>query len=81
VVIPLGGLHHLHRVDPNATPQALTYCLLLLLLLSHSPYTDPYDGSTKQGPELTLVPEVGKPAKVVILNVYAGKVSPGRWPS
>jgi hypothetical protein len=25
------------------------------------------------------VPEVGKPAKVVILNVYAGKVSPGRW--
>jgi hypothetical protein len=53
--------------------------LLLLLLLSHSPYTDPYDGSTKQGPELTLVPEVGKPAKVVILNVYAGKVSPGRW--
>jgi hypothetical protein len=54
--------------------------LLLLLLLpschSSSPYTDPYDGSTKQGPELTLVPEVGKPAKVVILNVYAGKVSP-----
>jgi hypothetical protein len=58
----------------------LLLLLLLLLLLpschSSSPYTDPYDGSTKQGPELTLVPEVGKPAKVVILNVYAGKVSP-----
>lgn len=42
---------------------------------ANSPYTDPYDGATKQGPELALVPEVGKPSKVVITNVYAGKVS------
>jgi hypothetical protein len=52
--------------------------LLLLLLLplcpSHSTYTDPFDGSSKQGPELTLVPEVGKPAKVDVQNVYVGKV-------
>lgn len=36
-------------------------------------YEDPFDGSTKQGPELTLVPELGKPATVDIMNVYAGK--------
>lgn len=41
--------------------------------LTQSPYTDPYDGSTKQGPELALVPGVGKPSKVVIQNIYAGK--------
>lgn len=43
--------------------------------IHHSPYTDPYDGSAKQAPELTLVPEVGKPAKATIVNIYAGKVS------
>jgi uncharacterized surface protein with fasciclin (FAS1) repeats len=41
--------------------------------LGQSPFTDPFDGSTQQGPELTLVPEVGKPAKVDVMNVYAGK--------
>lgn len=51
--------------------------LLLLLLLNHSPYTDIFDGSTKQGPVLTLVPEVGSPAQVVIENIYAGKVRHG----
>jgi hypothetical protein len=44
-----------------------------------SPFTDPFDGSTQQGPELTLVPEVGKPAKVDLMNVYAGKVSRLVW--
>lgn len=52
-------------------------CCCWLLCCPHSPYTDPYDGTTKQGPELTLVPEVGKPAKVVVPNVYAGKVRSG----
>lgn len=41
---------------------------------AHSPYKDVFDGSDKQGPELTLVPEVGKPARVDVQNIYAGKV-------
>lgn len=50
--------------------------LLLLLLPAAccSPFSDPFDGSSQQGPELTLVPEAGKPAKVDMMNVYAGKV-------
>jgi hypothetical protein len=47
---------------------------LLWLCFCHSAYTDPFDDSSKQGPELTLVPEVGKPGKVDVQNVYVGKV-------
>jgi hypothetical protein len=48
--------------------------LLLVRLSRCRAYADPFDGSTQQGPELTLIPEVGSPATVDILNVYAGKV-------
>jgi len=41
--------------------------------LTQSPYTDPFTGSTVQGPELAVAPEVGKPAKVTVPNIYAGK--------
>jgi hypothetical protein len=74
---------HAFSCAPTLSRQTCNLLLLLLLLLFscvHSPYTDPYDGSTKQGPELTLVPAVGKPGKVVIQNIYAGKVSRNTGP-
>jgi hypothetical protein len=40
--------------------------------------TDPFTGARQQAPSLTLVPEVGKPASVTIMNIYAGQVG-GRW--
>jgi len=53
----------------------LVFLCVLLLALYLSPYTDPFTGNTVQGPELAVVPEVGKPAKVTVPNIYAGKVS------
>jgi hypothetical protein len=62
--------HH-HRVP---TAAALHCCCCCHFVARYSTYTDPFDGSSKQGPELTLIPEVGKPAKVDVQNVYVGKV-------
>uniref|UniRef100_A0A383W7G9 FAS1 domain-containing protein n=1 Tax=Tetradesmus obliquus TaxID=3088 RepID=A0A383W7G9_TETOB len=35
--------------------------------------TDPFTGERQQAPSLTLVPEVGRPASVTIMNIYAGQ--------
>lgn len=36
--------------------------------------TDPYTGEQVEAPEITLVADSGKKARVVLFNIFAGKV-------
>lgn len=52
---------------------SITAAVVALCIVCRS-VTDPYTGEQVEAPEITLVADSGKKARVVLFNIFAGKV-------